>query len=112
MGSQAINFNLSELIFNEIRLATNMSGVSTEDTMYYYKMLAKIMETCNLNIKAIDSSMKAKLIADWTTVQRKTKLSPRVHIRKRYKYKKIVLKKYIHRYKIMNNFNINYNYNC
>jgi len=27
-------------------------------------MLAKIMETCNLEIKDIDSSMKAKLIAD------------------------------------------------
>ncbi|XP_026818295.1 uncharacterized protein LOC113557156 isoform X2 [Rhopalosiphum maidis] len=61
-GSQ--KFNLSELIYNEIRLATNLSGTSTEDILYYYKILAKIMETCNLEIKDIDSSMKAKLIAD------------------------------------------------
>ncbi|XP_050062018.1 uncharacterized protein LOC114128803 [Aphis gossypii] len=88
MGSQEINFNLSELIFNEIRLATNISGISAEDTIYYYKMLAKIMETCNLNIKGIDSSMKVKLIADLTTVQFKTESSPRVYIGKRYNFKK------------------------
>lgn len=104
IGSQAFNFNLSELIFNEIRLAANISGTSTEDILYYYKVLAKIMETCNFDIKGVDSSMKAKLIADLTTVQRKTKSSPRVQtkikkiiklsITRRYISKKIVLKKY------------------
>ncbi|XP_025197325.1 uncharacterized protein LOC112596062 [Melanaphis sacchari] len=57
-------FNLSELISNEIRLATNLNGTSPDDMLYYYKMLAKIMETCNLKIKDVDSSMKSKLIVN------------------------------------------------
>ncbi|XP_027854457.1 uncharacterized protein LOC114133034 [Aphis gossypii] len=57
-------FNLSELICNEIRLATNLSGTSSDDMLYFFKTLAKIMETCNLKIKEVDSSMKSKLIVD------------------------------------------------
>lgn len=57
-------FNLSELICNEIRLATNLSNTSSDDMLYYYKMLTKIIETCNLKMKDVDSSMKSKLIVD------------------------------------------------
>ncbi|VVC32848.1 Hypothetical protein CINCED_3A017811 [Cinara cedri] len=57
-------FNLAELICNEIRLATNASTTSSEDLLFYYKMLTKIMETCNIKIKNIDPSMKTKLIVN------------------------------------------------
>ncbi|XP_027852845.2 uncharacterized protein LOC114131742 isoform X1 [Aphis gossypii] len=57
-------FNLSELICNEIRLATDLSGTSSDDMLYYFKTLPKIVETCNLKIQDVDSSMKSKLIVD------------------------------------------------
>ncbi|VVC40331.1 Hypothetical protein CINCED_3A024167 [Cinara cedri] len=57
-------FNLAELICNEIRLATNASGTTSEDMLFYYKILAQIMETYNLNIKDVDPSMKTKLIVN------------------------------------------------
>lgn len=60
-------FNLADLICNEIRLATNANGTSSEDMLYYIKMLTKIMEMCNLKIKDLDSSMKSKLIVDTST---------------------------------------------
>ncbi|XP_022176758.1 uncharacterized protein LOC111038033 isoform X2 [Myzus persicae] len=55
-------FHLAELICNEIRLATNSSSTAPEDMLYFFKMLTKIMETCNLQMKDVDSSLKAKLI--------------------------------------------------
>lgn len=54
-------FNLSELICNEIRLATNGSGTSS-DLLYCYEMLSKIIETSNFKIKDVDPFMKANLI--------------------------------------------------
>ncbi|KAE9524018.1 hypothetical protein AGLY_015665 [Aphis glycines] len=57
-------FNLSELICNEIRLAKDLSGTSSDDMLYYFKTLPKIVETCNLKIQDVDSSMKSKLIVD------------------------------------------------
>lgn len=57
-------FHLAELICNEIRLATNSSSTAPDDMLYYFKMLTKIMETCNLQMKDVDSSFKAKLIID------------------------------------------------
>ncbi|XP_025197328.1 uncharacterized protein LOC112596064 [Melanaphis sacchari] len=57
-------FHLAELICNEIRLATNSSSIAPDDMLYFLKMLTKIMETCNLQIKDVDSSLKAKLIID------------------------------------------------
>jgi len=57
-------FNLSELICNEIRLATNLSGTSSDNMLYFFKTLPKIMETCNLKIQDVDSSMKSRLIVD------------------------------------------------
>jgi len=56
-------FNLSELICNEIRLATNASGTSS-DLFYYYEMLSKIIETSNLKIKDVDPFMKVNLIVN------------------------------------------------
>lgn len=52
---------MAELVCNEIRLATNFSGTASEDILFYYKMLTKIIETCDLKIKEPDSSMKTKL---------------------------------------------------
>ncbi|XP_026806570.1 uncharacterized protein LOC113549459 [Rhopalosiphum maidis] len=57
-------FHLAELICNEIRLATNSSSTAPDDMLYFFKMLTKIMETCNLQMKDVDSSLKAKLIID------------------------------------------------
>lgn len=57
-------FSLPELICNEIRLITNLSGTSSDDMLYYFKMLTKIIETCNLKLKEVDSSMKSKLVID------------------------------------------------
>lgn len=45
-----------------MRLATNSSGSSSEDILFYFKMLTMIVETCNLEIKDVDPSMKSKLI--------------------------------------------------
>jgi len=89
-------FNLSELICNEIRLATNLSGTSSDNMLYYYKMLAKIMETCNLKMKEVNSSMKNKLIVDSydkskcsnTSVQSETESSDSEKIDKNIKKKK------------------------
>ncbi|XP_060861971.1 uncharacterized protein LOC132939002 [Metopolophium dirhodum] len=74
-------FNLSELICNEIRLATNASGTSS-DLSYYYEMLSKIIETSNFKIKDVDPFMKANLIVNSSaksaltiTVQSKTELA-------------------------------------
>lgn len=58
------SFNLSELICNEIRLTTNLKGTSSDDMLYYYKMLTKIVETCNLKMKDVDSSMKSKVMVN------------------------------------------------
>ncbi|XP_022166150.1 uncharacterized protein LOC111030787 [Myzus persicae] len=55
-------FDLSELICNEIRLASNDSGNSSDDMLYYYKTLYKIIETCHLKIKSVNSSMKKKIL--------------------------------------------------
>lgn len=69
------------MICNEIRLATNSSNVPSEDMLFYYKMLTKIMETYNVKVKEVDSSMKEKLIFDLpvkstnTTYQSETDLS-------------------------------------
>lgn len=49
-------------------MAINSSGTAAEDMLFYCKMLTKIMETCNLNIKDIDSSMKNQLIVDASTM--------------------------------------------
>ncbi|XP_001944436.2 uncharacterized protein LOC100160066 [Acyrthosiphon pisum] len=57
-------FHLAELICNEIRLATNSSSTAPADMLYFFKMLTKIMETCNLQMKDVDSSLKTKLIID------------------------------------------------
>jgi len=54
-------FNLSQLIYNEIKLAENDSPTSS-DLLYYRKMLSKILDMCNLENKDVDSSMKANLI--------------------------------------------------
>lgn len=75
-------FNLSELICNEIRLATNANGTSS-DLFYYFEMLSKIIETCNIEIKDVDPFMKANLIINSSsisaitniTVQSETKLA-------------------------------------
>jgi len=75
-------FNLSELICNEIRLATNTS-CSSSDLCYYYGMLSKIIETSNFKIKDVDPFMKANLIVNSSaksvltniTVQSKTELA-------------------------------------
>ncbi|XP_029344439.1 uncharacterized protein LOC100168220 isoform X2 [Acyrthosiphon pisum] len=75
-------FNLSELICNEIRLATNASGTSS-DILYYYEMLSKIIKTSNFKIKDVDPFMKANLIVNSSvksvltniTVQSETKLA-------------------------------------
>jgi len=56
-------FNLSELIYNEIKLAVNRSPTSS-DLSYYCNMLSKIIETCNLENRDVDSSMKANLIVN------------------------------------------------
>ncbi|KAL5239365.1 hypothetical protein ACI65C_006775 [Semiaphis heraclei] len=56
-------FNLSELIYNEIKLAANGSPTSSE-LSHYMKMLSKIIETCNLENRDVDSSMKANLIVN------------------------------------------------
>jgi len=45
-------------------LATNSSSTAPEDMLYFFKMLTKIMETCKLQMKDVDSSLKAKLIID------------------------------------------------
>jgi len=45
-------------------LATNSSNTAPEDMLYFFKMLTKIMETCNLQMKDVDSSLKSKLIID------------------------------------------------
>lgn len=55
---------MAELICNEIRLATNASGTSSDDMLFYYKTLTKIVETCNIKMKDVDPSMKNKLIVD------------------------------------------------
>jgi hypothetical protein len=60
------SFSLPELICNEIRLVTNLSGTSSDDMLYYFKMLTKIIETCNLELKEVDSSMKSKLLIDYS----------------------------------------------
>lgn len=57
-------FHLAELICNEIRLATNSSSTAPEDMLYFFKMLTKIMEIYNFQMKDVDSSLKAKLIID------------------------------------------------
>uniref|UniRef100_A0A2S2NZA7 Uncharacterized protein n=2 Tax=Schizaphis graminum TaxID=13262 RepID=A0A2S2NZA7_SCHGA len=64
--------------------------------LYYYKMLAKIMETCNLKMKEVNSSMKNKLIVDSydkskcsnTSVQSETESSDSEKIDKNIKKKK------------------------
>lgn len=56
------SFSLPELICNEIRLVTNLSDTSADDMLYYFKMLTKIIETCNLKLKEVDSSMKSKIM--------------------------------------------------
>jgi len=43
-------------------LATNLSGTSSDDILYYCKILTKIIETCNLKMKDVDSSMKSKIM--------------------------------------------------
>lgn len=48
--------------------------------LFYYKMLTKIMETCNVKVKEVDSSMKDKLIVNLSakstnTTHREIKLS-------------------------------------
>jgi len=48
-------------------LATNSSSTAPEDMLYFFKMLTKIMETCNLQMKDVDSSLKSKLIIDSST---------------------------------------------
>jgi hypothetical protein len=45
-------------------LATNSSSTAPDDMLYFFKMLTKIMETCDLQMKDVDSSLKAKLIID------------------------------------------------
>lgn len=45
-------------------MAINSSGTAAEDMLFYCKMLTKIMETCNLKIKDVDSSMKNQVIVD------------------------------------------------
>jgi len=74
-------FNLSELIYNEVRLATNASGTSS-DLFYYYEILSNIMETSNFKIKDVDPFMKANLIVNSSaksaltiTVQSETELA-------------------------------------
>jgi len=49
-------------------LATNSSSTAPDDMLYYFKMLTKIMETCNLQMKDVDSSLKAKLIIDSSAI--------------------------------------------
>jgi len=58
------SFSLPELICNEIRLVTNLSDTSSDDMLYYFKMLTKIIEKCNLKLKEVDSSMKSKIMID------------------------------------------------
>lgn len=60
------SFSLPELICNEIRLVTNLSGTSSDDMLYYFRMLTKIIETCNLKLKEVDASMKSKLLIDYS----------------------------------------------
>lgn len=57
-------FNLADLICNEIRLAMNANGTSSEDVLYYNEMLTKIIKMCNVEMKNVDSSMKDKLVVD------------------------------------------------
>jgi len=45
-------------------LATNSSSTAPADMLYFFKMLTKIIETCNLKLKEVDSSMKSKLMID------------------------------------------------
>uniref|UniRef100_A0A2S2RAM5 Uncharacterized protein n=1 Tax=Sipha flava TaxID=143950 RepID=A0A2S2RAM5_9HEMI len=57
-------FNLADLICNEIRLATNSCETPSEEMLFYFKALTKIMETFRLEMKDVDPSMKSKLIVN------------------------------------------------
>ncbi|CAI6352357.1 unnamed protein product [Macrosiphum euphorbiae] len=52
-------FSLPELICNEIRLITNLSGTSS-DMLYYFKMLTKIIETYNETVDKVKPKKNRK----------------------------------------------------
>ncbi|XP_060853539.1 uncharacterized protein LOC132931653 [Rhopalosiphum padi] len=62
-------FNLAELIWNEIKLASkNTNTTFLMDNLYYYTIFLKINETCNLKMRIVDPFMRFKIISDSSAI--------------------------------------------
>ncbi|XP_015369366.1 PREDICTED: uncharacterized protein LOC107165576 [Diuraphis noxia] len=62
-------FSLAELIWNEIKLAIEISSATfLMDNLFYYSTFLKINEMCNLIIRAVDPFMRFKIIGDTSAI--------------------------------------------